>query len=253
MGETKPFFIIASLPQFFGDILKRNAEGETNFKLGDCYILVVSRDITTSIGMKSRDYTNVNEWQSRYENVEFITSLIPAAVDMEYLCTTGMDTFLDNYVKMLQARVQMSDIISICDCVVNRSIPIFIIVSSSDLTQQYPLILRDYIQDEFGLRGSMMEDIESNGIETIYDIGNVEEIKKSIAEHIDVYRKQYDTDYFFNTLTDDMQKAYREMLGQHTEAELRELAKERHLFISRRYSKEDIIEKIVDDITAEGR
>lgn len=93
MGETKPFFIIASLPQFFGDILKRNAEGETNFKLGDCYILVVSRDITTSIGMKSRDYTNVNEWQSRYENVEFITSLIPAAIDMEYLCTTGMDTF----------------------------------------------------------------------------------------------------------------------------------------------------------------
>lgn len=252
MSENKPFFMILSISQFFGDILKRNADGEMDFKLGDCYILVVSRDITTSIGIRNKNYTNMNEWQSKYENVEFITSLIPSAQDVEYLGTSGMDIFLDSYTKMLQGRVPMSDVISICDCVVNRNIPVFIIVSTGDLRQEFPLVLRDYIQDEFGLRGTMMTDVESKGIETIYDIGNVEEIKASIAEHIDVYRKQHDTEYFFNTLTDDMQKAYREMLSQHSETELRELAKERHLFVSRRYTKDDIIEKIIDDITNEG-
>lgn len=251
--QKKPFLMFLTLQEFFGDILKRNSDGEMSFKLGECYILVISRDVVTSVGIKSRDYTDTSEFQSRYENVEFLMTLVPKPSLMEYIGTTGTDQFMLEYYKMLEAKAPMSDMISICDCVVNRGIPVFMVASASDMNMiKYPKMLRDFIRDEFGLNGYTMDDIERKSIDIVYDIGNVDEIKKSIDAHIDLYLKQYDIEYFFNTLTDDMENAYREILSKYSETELRALAKERKVLVSRRYTKDEIIEKIISDIKREG-
>ena len=251
--KTKPFLMFLSLQEFFGDILKRNNEGEMNFKLGDCYMLVVSRDIITQIGMASRDFCSTNEFQSRYENVEFLATLLPQAQTMEFLGTAGVDEFAEEYIKTLQAEAPMGDLISICDCVANRGTPIFILFSTGDKQTSFPEILQDYIKEEFGLKGYMVEDLADRSPDIIYDIGDVEKIREAIKVHIDQYLIQHDIERFFNTLTDDMENAYKTMLSQHTEDELRALAKERNVFVSRRYTKEQIIDKIIDDIKREGK
>ena len=252
MEEKKPFFVFLTLHDLFNDFLVRNSKGELDFKLGECFLLVVSRDIVTSVGMKTREFMNTSEYQSRYDNVEFLTTLLPGPQLMEYERSNGVDYFAEQYVNQIQAKKPMSDIISICDCVVNRGIPVIIIVSSADMMTAFPTILRDYIRDEFGLIGYTIDDLNAKSADIIYDIGNVEEIKKSVAEHMDMYLKQHDSEYFFNTLTDDMEKAYRDMLSSHTEDELRALAKERSVFVSRRFGKEEIINAIIEDIIAEG-
>lgn len=249
--ETKPFLMFLTLQEFFDDILVRNKEGEIDFRLGDCFILVISRDITTGIGLAKREYTDTNDFQSKYDNVEFLTMLIPSPNLMEYIGTTGVDVFEENYIEQLQARKPMGDIISICDCVANRNIPVFMICSNSDMMTHYPRILRDYIRDEFGLNGYMIEDIKGKDLKIIYDIGDVDKIRKCIEEEIERYKTQHDKENFFNTLFDDMETAYRDMLSKHSEEELRALAKERNVFVSRRHDKETIIEKIIDDIKSE--
>lgn len=252
MGETKPFLMFLSLHEFFEDILVRNKEGEIDFKLGDCFILVISRDITSSVGMGSRTASQTSDFQSKYSNVEFLTTLIPSPDLVEYIQTLGADQFIDTYVKQLQARYPMGDILSIVDSVVNRNIPCFMLCSSADFAQYYPVVLRDYIRDEFGLIGYTVDDIGDDA-NVIFDIGDVDEIKKNLNKAIEVYKMEHDKEYFFNSLFDDMEKMYKEMLGKHTEEELRALARERNVFVSRRYDKEKIIEKIIDDIKSEER
>lgn len=252
-NEKKAFLMFVSLKELFTDILKRNSEGEMHFKLGDCFMLIVSRDIITSVGAKSRDFTDMNEFQSRYENVEFLTTLLPRAELIEFLGSSGTDQFIESYVTSLQAEYPMADIISICECVANRGMSIFMVFSNSDMQTGYPGILKDYIEEEFGLKGYTVQDLADKSPDIIYNIGDIDEIRKNIKSHIDQYLIQYDRETFFNSLTDDMEKAYKDTLSKHTEEELRALAKERSIFISRRYTKEQIIDKIIDDIKQEGK
>ena len=251
--EQKPFLMFVSIRDLFMDILKRNSEGEMNFKLGDCFMLIVSRDIISKIGEKSRDFTDTNEFQSRYENVEFLSTLLPKAELIEFVGTTGIDHFAEQYIESLQAEYPMSDIISICDCVANRGKPVFVVFSNSDMTIGYPDVLMDFIHTEFGINIYKASDLVNKPADIIYDIGNIDEIRLAIKEHVNQFLIQYDLDTFFNTLTDDMEKAYRDILSKHTEDELRALAKERYIFVSRRHTKEQIIEKIIEDIKQEGK
>lgn len=248
--KNKGFLLFVSLQEFFSDILKKNTDGELDFKLGECFILICSRDVTTDV-VRQRGYGgsfSKNDFQSKYNNVEFITTLLPSVDQMEYATSTGIDTFVEQYTGKLYGEDQMRDIISICDVVANRDTPVFVLSTGLEFRSSYPYILKDFIKDEFGLIGYTMDDLEGKPIDTIYDIGDKDKIAESIKEHIDSVLRQYDKEYFFNTLMDDMEKACRDIMNSKSEEELRTIAKSKSIFISRRDTKERIVEKIIEDI-----
>ena len=147
----------------------------------------------------------------------------------------------------------MKDIISICDVVVNRHIPVIIVVSSMDMNKcMYPYVLQDFFKTEMGINAYMVEDVSDNW-DKIWDVGDTEVIKKNIESHKDMVLKNTDIEYFFNTLVDDMEKAYKEILNTKSIDELKGIAKENLVFISRRDDKDRIVEKIVEEMLSSSK
>lgn len=254
MMENKSFLMICTINELFSTVLKKQSDGELKFDLKDSFLLVCSRDIVTE-NKKLASYDSYsNEYQSKYKNVDFIPSLIPSASQMEYLGCGDRDTFIDQYTERLYGEAQMKDIVSICDVVVNRQMPIIIVTSSMDMKQcLYPYILQEFLKDEMGIKAYMLEDIHDDNWDDIFDVGDTEVIKKNIETKKDEILKNTDVEYFFNTLVDDMEKAYREILSTKSIEELKGIAKENLVFISRRDDKDRIIEKIINDMIESGK
>lgn len=246
MSNKGGFLLVATVTEFFGKILKMNSDGQFEFKLGDCYILICSRDLTTDVVRTAGD---ANDFQSKYSNVEFVSTLLPDVSMMEYATTSGMDTFFELYVNKLYEPSRMKDVISICDVVAKRDIPIFMLVTSMDMRTQYPIILVDFIKEEFGLQGYTFEDLDGKDIsETVYQIGNKSDIVKAIDDHVDKLLKETDKEYFLNSLVDDVEQVYREVLESKSVEELKEMAGAKMVFISRRDDKKRIIDKLIRSI-----
>lgn len=248
------FLMFVTVTEFFQNILKMNSDGQFEFTLGDCYILVCSRDLNTDTIRSAGD---ANDFQSRYSNVEFISTLLPSVHMMEYATTNGMDTFADMYVTKLYEPSRMEDVIAICDLVVKRDTPVFVLVSSMDLRTAYPAILREFIKEEFGLQGYLMEDLEGKTPDEINEIvrqiGNKDEIIAAIDEHIDRVLKETDKEYFLNALADDVEQVYREVLESKSIDELKEMAAAKMIFVSKRDDKTRIIDKLIRRILASDK
>lgn len=240
------FLMFVTVTEFFQNILKMNSDGQFEFTLGDCYILVCSRDLVTDTIRSAGD---ANDFQSRYSNVEFISGLLPSVHMMEYATTNGLDTFASMYVAKLYEPSRMGDIISICDLVVKRDTPIFILISSMDLRTSYPSILREFIKEEFGLQGYLMEDLEGKTPDEINEIvrqiGDKDKIIAAIDDHIDKLLRETDKEYFLNALADDVEQVYREVLDSKSVDELKEMAAAKMIFISKRDDKARIIDKLI--------
>lgn len=248
--EGKGFLMFVSVSEMFTDILRWNNDGLFPFVPKDSYFLICSRTICTSMVKTDSSYSMgvSNEYQSKYKNVEFLMSLLPTPQQMEYVTGVGIDSFSIDYIERLMGEVPMKDIISICDIVANKQKPVFVICSRIDFDYQYPYLLRDFILNEFGLQGYLMEEVDVDNVEQVLQIGEEEAIRKSIEEHVAKLLRQTDKDYFINELAEDMEKAYRDMLGHRTEEELKKIANEYNIFISRRYTKEQIIDRILAEI-----
>lgn len=250
--SNKGFVMIVTISELFSVILKKQSDGELDFELKDSFILICSRDIITeTVRRNSNGFDYSNEYQSKYKNVEFISSLLPTATQMEFIGCGNRDDFIDKYTERLYNEPQMRDIISICDVVANRNIPVFIVTSSMDMrTCMFPYILQDFMKTEMGLKAYTMEDLEDGDFDKIFDIGDVETIKSNIESHKDMILKNTDKEYFFNSLVDDMEKAYKDILSTKSMEELKGIAEERCVFISRRDDKDRVIEKIINDLTS---
>lgn len=249
-SNGKPFLMFSGLKEFFGKILRRNSEGEFPFKLGECCIIVVSRSICTDKSAE-RTFSDSNSYVSRFDNVSFVPSLLPSAVDLEFISTRTDDEFAAAYGERLMGETALKDIVSICDIIVNRHTPVFIITSTPELTSSsFIYVMQQFIEEEFGLKGYMPSDIEGKPVDIVYDIGDPDTIRKNIERNIALLTK--DEQYFFNTIMGDMEKMYRDILSKKSEAELKDIAKSRYIFISRRYDKDKIISKIIDDIKDNG-
>lgn len=246
----KGFLMFVSVKEMFTDILKWNNDGTFPFIPKETHFLVCSRDICTDMVKNNSSYGMgvSNVYQSKYCNVDFLMSLLPTPQMMEFATTSNFDEFAVDYLERLSGEYPMTDIISICDIVVNRKRPVFIICSRMDFEYQYPYILRDFIDNEFGLHGYMLDEISVDNIEQVCQIGDEDAISKSIQEHINTLLLQTDKDYFINELAEDMEKAYRKMLENRTEEELKKIANEYNLFVSRKDDKERIIDKIIAEI-----
>lgn len=240
------FLLFVTITEFFEQILKMNSDGQFEFKLGDCYMLICSRDLTTDV---VRSAGSVNDFQSKYANVEFISSLLPDVEMMEYATTSGSDTFFDMYVNKLYDPSRMKDVISICDIVARRDIPVFVIMTSLDMRTGYPEILKEFIKEEFSLQGYTMDDLKGKSIpDVVYEIGDKSVIAKEIDDHVDKLLKETDKEYFLNSLIDDVEKVYRDVLETKSVDELRQMADARMIFISRRDDKKRIIDKLINSI-----
>ena len=244
--RNKGFLMFVTITEFFEQILKMNSDGKFEFKLGDCYILVCSRDLMTDV---VRSAGNVNDFQSKYANVEFISGLLPDVHMMEYATSSGMDTFFDMYVNRLYEPSKMKDIISICDVVVKRDTPVFVLVTSMDMRTNYPDILKDFIATEFGLIGYTMDDFKDKDINTaVREIGDRDSIIAAIDKHVDDLLKSTDKEYFLNSLVDDVEQVYREVLESKSMEELKELAGAKMIFISKRDDKKRVVDKLIRSI-----
>lgn len=252
--ENKSFLLICTINELFNTVLKKQTDGELKFDLKDSFLLVCSRDIVTD-NKKLASYDSYsNEYQSKYKNVDFIPSLMPSANQMEFLGCGDTDTFVEQYIERLEGDNQMKDIVSICDVVVNRQMPVIIVTSSVDMTIcLYPHILQEFLKDAMGIKAYLIEDIKDDNWDVIFDIGDIEVIKKNIETKKDEILRNTDVEYFFNTLVDDMEQAYREILSTKSIEELKGIAKENLVFISRRDDKDRIIDKIVSDMIENGR
>lgn len=252
--KNKGFLMIVTISELFSTVFKELSNGNIDFSLKDSFILICSRDIVTdTVRRSSSGFDYQNAYQSKYKNVEFITSLLPSTQQIEFVGTGNTDSFVEEYMERLTGANQMKDIISICDVVVNRNMPVFIVTSSMDMNQcMYPQIIRDFIKDVMGLKGYMMDDISNNDFSVIFDYGDPNVINENIESHKKEVLMSTDKEYFFNTLVDDMEKAYREILETKSEDELKVIAKESYIFISRKDTKEKMIEKIMKEYMGDG-
>lgn len=243
------FLLFLTVTEFFEKILKMNSDGEFEFILRDCYILICSRDLVTDVVRSAGG--SVNDFQSRYANVEFISTLLPSVDMMESATTSGQDALFDMYVSRLYEDSRMQDVISICDIVAKRDTPVFVITTGLEMRTGFPEILREFIKEEFGLQGYLLSDLEGKSIpETVRQIGDKESIAKAIDKHIDKILKTTDAEYFLNSLADDVEKVYREVLESKSIEELKEMAGAKMIFVSRRDDKARIIDKLIQAIVS---
>lgn len=245
--KNKGCLIFSTLQDLFSTVLKATSKGEFDLNLKDCYILVLSRDILTDT-VRTNPSTLTNDFLSRYRNVEFIASLLPTVQQLEIVTTSGMDLFEQEYIARLYGESQMMDIISICEIVANKQVPVIIVSTSLDYRIGFPYTLREFIFTEFGVNGRVVDGGDFDNPEETFNIGDIGKIKEAIEKHKDILLKQTDKEYFFNSIMGDMENAYLEILEEKTLEELRDIAKSNSIFVSRRDDKDRIIHKILDNI-----
>ena len=128
--------------------------------------------------------------------------------------------------------------------VVNSRVPVIILYTQLDNKCGYPKILREFIEDKFDLKSYTVDDILDPDID-VTNIGDVDVIKKHIAEEKTYLSESNTTDAFYNYLTESISAKYKDVLGRKSVGQLMEIAAKNNVVVSKKASKEEIINRIM--------
>ena len=211
--------------------------------LRNYYLLVIGREIVAD----DQRHTSYNAVQgiSRYDNVEFIPSVIPRAAAMEYLGTEQYNAFARTYEISLNSTSAFTDLVCIVDMVVNENLKVILLHHVLDQRLGWIRHLIDFIEDKFDIKcyggADIVDDTDTN------DYGDKEKIKKTLEMYKEKLSGSDTASDFFNAYTDSLEGTYREILSRRSVEELAEFAKSKGIWVNKKRPKDDIIDKIIEN------
>lgn len=207
-------------------------------------IIVVSRDIVSDVAMR-RD--NKIRYQSIFDNIEFITSIIPAngMIDSVYSRDINADErFFTEYDSQLVGDDAFTDLTCLVDMVVNDNVPTIIVASALDFKLKSIDYLRKFIEKWFKIKTYDLDDILDPDV-NILDKGDEEEIKRLIVEYKKDLTSNNNPDEFFNYLTESLIDKYRAVLMRKTPEQLYQLASDKGIYVRKKGTKEEMVDTII--------
>ena len=245
MKQKYGFCLYMTAEDFFTEYVKNNSLDRTQ-------ILIVSRDFVGDI--KEKQKYNTITYQSRYDNIDFVPSLLPNPASLEFAYSDSKERFHDAYEGHLLGDDAFSDLICIVDMVVNDGVNIILLSSRAEFKSTFPYFIKDFVLDKFGMKICLAEELEEAESEEEYnriitDIRDVEEIRTLLDFHKrELTEDKTSSEEFFNQFMEDAPVKYRKVLMTKDIPYLISMANEKGLHVSRRKSKEFIVDAIVKEV-----
>lgn len=237
--DGEGWFLHLTINEYMEFFVKDQSKDLRNY-----YLLVASREILADD--KRNDRRNMIQHISRYDNIDFVPSLVPKAAAMEYWGADESDRFSSIYEKQLTAEETMTDILCIVDMVVNDNLKVILLHHGFDQKMGWIQILVDLMEDIFNIKCYGAVDLLDPDVDT-NDYGDKEEIRKVIDKHKSYLVDSGKAEDFFNTFTDSLEGTYREILSKRSTGDLIDFAMKKGFWVNRKASKEDIIDKIIEN------
>lgn len=233
---------------FFMNYVKKNPLNTTQ-------IIIISRDIISSI--KKKEQYNSILYDSKYDNIDFVPTLLPTPSSLEYAYGDDKSRFREAYEGHLLGDDEFSDILCIADMVVNDGIDVILLSSKAEFASTFPYILKELVQRTIGLNiclGEQLAEAETDEeYDKLLDLGDIEEIKRLISYNmVQILSGGIDekdaSKIFFNRFMENAPTKYRKILMTKSEEELLKMAREKGLRLSRKKSKDEIINAITTEV-----
>lgn len=250
-------------------------------------ILIVSREIVGTLALRSSSSYGITtdvEFESKYENIEFVPSLRPTPSMLETLFDgNGASSFIELYKNRLIDSEPFIDICCIADMIINSDLNVMIVMTDYELKSHIAEVLREFIEEEFGIYGFMYSDLKrletylgdpsydkiveslpfdvpdtftGRNFEVITCQFNTDEIdklkenlelQKAVASNINAKAGEEDdlTSIFFNKITETLEEKVREILNKKSLEMIRELCRKKEIRVSPSATKESLIDRIM--------
>lgn len=242
--RTHGMILYMTVEEFFTSYVKANNLDKTQ-------IIIVSRDVTADIKTNEK-YNNIT-YASKYDNVDFVPSLLPSPSSMEYAYGDDKTRFIEAYEGHLLSDDVFTDIVCIADMVVNDGIDVILLSSKAEFASQFPYFLKDFVHDKLGLKICLSEQLADAESDEEYenlvsDIGDIEDIKALIEYNKkELSEGQTSAEEFFNKFMEDAPTKYKKVLMTKDIDYILSLGKEKGLRLNKRKPKEELINTIVAD------
>lgn len=242
--RTHPMLLYMPVEEFFTEYLRNN-------KLDQTQIMVISRDVIADIKVKEQ-YNNIS-YSSRYDNVTFVPSLLPTPSSMEYAYGDDKTRFYEAYEGHLLSDDAFTDILCIVDIVVNDGIDVIMLSSKSEFASRFPYFLKEFIFDKLGVNVCLSEQLRDATSEEEYEklleLGDMDEIRVLLEYNKkELTEGKVSADEFFNKFMEDAPAKFRKILMTKDIDHLICFGKEKGLRLSKRKSKEQIVDMIVEEV-----
>lgn len=253
--------------------------------LHEWMIMVASHEIMGSLKTRTAmvGISTGIQYESKYDNIEFVSSIRPNPSVMEHAYGTDKSSFIEMYNSQLLGSEPFMDLCCIVDMIVNSGCKVMIVMAPYECAGKIPYFLNQFIGDEFGIYGYLYEDLlrlsnnyenksmyekvvksvefdvpdEFTGrnfdviIENLAD--NIEEVKeklelqKVIAANMSANPGEENdiTSIFFNRFTEDLCCKLKELLLNRSESDIKDLCRTKKIRISPNATKEFLVDKIL--------
>lgn len=269
----------------FDDLLMDFAKDQD---LSKWEIVIASHEIMGSLktrGAIAGVSTGIN-YESKYDNIEFVNSLRPTASTMEYAYSTDKDRFIESYNSHLLSAEPFMDVCCIVDMIVNEDINVMIVMAGYECSARIPEYLREFIDDQFGVTGFLYSDLkrlsENFDNPTIYEkiiksihievpeefngrnfdcilsqsIVNIDvvkenlELQKTVAADMCADPGEEDNlkSIFFNRFTEDLESKLKSLLMKRSDDDIKDICRAKQIRIAPGASKQMLVDKILHNM-----
>lgn len=248
-------------------------------------ILISSSEIFGSLQMRTAisGITGQVKYSSKYDNIEFVDSLRPSPSALESAYGITRNRFVELYQGQLLGSDAMMDLCCIVDMMINEDCSIMIVMSDFESnTSRIPEVLRQFIEDEFGVIGYLYSDLKNlsdnygtknyeaicrtSSLEipdtftgrnfeviTTHIVDDMEEVRKNLeAQKVIAANMSADpgeendlSNIFFNKFTETLEEKIRENLEKKDLELIKELCRQKKIRIVPGASKEFLIDKLM--------
>lgn len=254
--------------------------------LANYNIIIASHEITGSLTLKAAMTgvsTNI-KYESKYDNIEFVESIRPSSSVMEIMFSGNPSRVTESYVNQLISVEPFTDLCAIVDMVVNHGCNVIILMAPFECAGHADEILKDFILDNFCLRGYTFKELErlSNYYgEEVYDkivatldykipkefdgsdfrcilrnYGEYDKIKERLELQkliaADMMKTPGEEDdlksMFFNRFTEDLEHKVRDVLMGRSERAIKDMCRERGIRITSTATKATLVDRIIHEM-----
>lgn len=229
-----------SINDFFQKYLTEKQGQLDNFQ-----IIVISKDIIADTETR---VNNMTMYESRFDDIEFLTQLYPHTDTLNYLLGNTRESFRERYIEQLDSLDEARLICCIVDMVINDGVDVYMISSKTEMMIGFYDVVREYMNTKFSMDIKSFEEYCENP-ECLNDIGDENEIRMMLQFQIEQL-KLIDADIgeFFNVLTKDMATTYRDILMKKSIDELYRIGTNNNLHINKHKPKEYIVDHIMSKL-----
>lgn len=254
--------------------------------LANYSIIVASHELSGSLKLRAST-TGVStgiKYESKYDNIEFVDSIRPTNGVMESMFSGNPKAVVEAYNNHLISVEPFTDLCAIVDMIVNQGCDVMILMASYECAGHAHEMLRDFILNNFWLRGYTFEELERlsnyygkevyDKIVASLDYTIPEEFDGSdfrcilrnygdhdaIAERLetqklvaaDMMRTPGEEDdlksMFFNRFTEDLEHKVRDVLMERSERAIKDMCRERGIRITSTATKAILVDRIIHEM-----